>query len=176
MTSADEAPPPTLDLPAAADAPALAQPAVDRLVGAGLRVAVAESCTAGAVSARLALADGAGDCLVGALVAYDAAVKHRLLGVEPGPVVSRAAAEQMAAGVAHLFGVPVGLATTGVVGPARQEGRPVGCLWIALARDDEVRARQVQIAAAAPEAVRDRAVAAAIGALAGRVHLAATHR
>lgn len=147
------------------DAAALAQRVVDLLVGAERRLAVAESCTAGAVSAQLALADGAGSCLEGGIVAYDSEIKQRILGVEPGPVVSRSAAEQMATGVARVFGTAVGLSTTGVVGPARQEGQPVGRVWVGIARAGCARAEELQLPEGLPAAVRAAAVRAALDAL-----------
>ena len=60
----------------------------------------------------------------GAVVSYASEVKFDLLGVSPGPVVSEAAAAEMAAGVRRLLGADVGLALTGVAGPAEQDGVP----------------------------------------------------
>jgi PncC family amidohydrolase len=98
-------------------------------------------------------------------VAYDSEVKHRLLGVRPGPVVSRAAAEQMAQGAARAFRVGVGLATTGVVGPARQEGQPVGRVWVGVARHGHAWAHELQLGDGPPAVVRAGAVRAALRAL-----------
>ena len=62
------------------------------------------SLTGGMVSSSLAKAPGASSWLVGGVVAYMSEVKHEVLGVESGPVVTEAAALQMARGVARLFG------------------------------------------------------------------------
>ena len=81
----------------------------------------------------------------GPIVAYDSAVKRSVLGLQDGPVVTPEAAEAMAEGARRLLGAEVGLATTGVAGPAEQEGRPVGTLVVGLA-----------LPGAAPEAVELR--------------------
>src|ERR1700694_2888222 len=95
----------------------LAQRAVDLAWSVNARVAVAESCTAGALAAALALADGANACFLGGMIAFSPAAKYTLLGVSPGPVVSEAAARQMACGALQRFDADVAVATTGVIGP-----------------------------------------------------------
>ncbi|MGH9125041.1 MAG: competence/damage-inducible protein A [Acidimicrobiales bacterium] len=107
---------------------------------AGLSLAVAESLTGGLVGARITEVPGASDYFRGGLVSYASAVKYDLLGVPPGPVVSRAAAEAMAVGVAHLLGADVGLSVTGVAGPAEQDGQPAGTVWLGLALGSQVSA------------------------------------
>lgn len=102
------------------------------LCGLGYRVAVAESLTAGLVSARLASVPGASAWLAGAVVCYGEDVKRELLGVGPGPVVSERAAKEMALGVARLLHAQVGLSLTGVAGPETQDGQPVGTVFIGL--------------------------------------------
>ncbi len=65
----------------------------------GLSLATAESVTGGLVGARLTAIPGASDVFRGAIVSYATEVKQTLLGVGEGPVVSEAAARQMAHGV-----------------------------------------------------------------------------
>ena len=69
----------------------------------------------------------------GGLVAYASDVKRELLGLAAGPVVSPAAAKAMAAGVCRLMGADVGLATTGVAGPDKQEELPAGTVFAGIA-------------------------------------------
>jgi nicotinamide-nucleotide amidase len=104
----------------------------------GLTLAVAESLTGGLMGARICALPGCGDVYRGGVIAYEAAVKFKLLDVPEGPVVTAQAAEAMAAGVRAALGVDVGLATTGVAGPDEQEGQPVGTLFIGLALGDQV--------------------------------------
>jgi nicotinamide-nucleotide amidase len=95
----------------------------------GVRVAVAESLTGGSIAARLAATKGSSDWFLGGVVAYDRSVKHAVLGVPEGPVVSAEAALAMADGVAELLSADVALSVTGVAGPAEQDGQPVGTVF-----------------------------------------------
>jgi nicotinamide-nucleotide amidase len=74
------------------------------------------------------------------VVAYASEVKHDLLGVRPGPVVSEEAARDMAAGAARVLGADIGLALTGVGGPDPQDDQPPGTVWLAVHRDGDTRA------------------------------------
>jgi nicotinamide-nucleotide amidase len=103
------------------------------LVAAGLTIGVAESLTGGLVGSRFSAVPGASDWFRGSIVAYASEVKRKLLGVGDGPVVSEAAAEEMAAGAAAALGADIGLSLTGVAGPTEQDGQPVGTVWIGLA-------------------------------------------
>jgi nicotinamide-nucleotide amidase len=49
------------------------------------------------------------------------------------PVISAECAIAMAEGVRKIVGSDVGIAVTGVAGPAEQEGQPVGTVWLGLA-------------------------------------------
>jgi nicotinamide-nucleotide amidase len=99
----------------------------------GLTLAIAESLTGGYVSGRVCAVPGASEVFLGAVVGYGAEVKHKVLGVPEGPVVTEEAAMAMADGVRDLLGADVGLATTGVAGPDRAEGKPVGTVCLAVA-------------------------------------------
>ncbi len=77
---------------------------LDLLRARGLSLAVAESATGGLVAARITSVPGASDVFRGGVVSYASAVKHDLLGVPAGPVVSARAAEAMADGVRRLLG------------------------------------------------------------------------
>jgi nicotinamide-nucleotide amidase len=103
---------------------------LDLLRAKGLTLAVAESVSGGLVSGRLTDVAGASDVLRGAIVSYATEVKYDLLDVPVGPVVSAAAAEAMAVGVRRVLGADVGLALTGVAGPAEQEGVAVGTVYV----------------------------------------------
>ncbi|MEY3034422.1 MAG: hypothetical protein RLZ86_1044 [Actinomycetota bacterium] len=107
---------------------------IRRMTELGLTLAVAESVTGGLVSGRLTSIPGASHVLHGSVVSYASAVKHDVLRVPPGPVVSEAAAVAMADGVRRLLGTDIGLSLTGVAGPTEQDGQPIGTLWVGLSR------------------------------------------
>jgi nicotinamide-nucleotide amidase len=115
------------------------------LLDAGLTLGVAESVTGGLVGARITAVPGASEWFRGSIVSYDANVKYRLLDVPEGPVVSEEAAIAMATGATRALGADVGLAVTGVAGPAEAEGQPVGTVWMGLAIEGEASATLVHL-------------------------------
>ncbi|WP_314148154.1 CinA family protein [uncultured Leifsonia sp.] len=106
----------------------------DTAAASGVRIAVAESLTSGAISTALGSAPQASRWFVGGVVAYSEHVKFDVLGVEPGPVITAACAEQMAEGVARLLDAEVVAAVTGAGGPGPEEGRPAGTVFLAHGR------------------------------------------
>jgi PncC family amidohydrolase len=111
---------------------------LEALAGRGETLATAESLTGGLLSARLTDVPGASRSFVGGVVSYATRVKVTVLGVpaavvDEHGVVSEECALAMARGVRDRLGATWGLATTGVAGPDRQEGRAVGTVWIAVA-------------------------------------------
>lgn len=98
----------------------------------GMTLAVAESLTGGYLAGRICAVPGASDVFRGGVVSYASDVKHRLLDVPSGPVVTEEAAMAMADGVRELLGADVGMATTGVAGPGSAEGLPVGTVCLAV--------------------------------------------
>ena len=102
----------------------------------GWTFGVAESVTGGLVGGRLTNVPGSSRVFRGGVISYASDVKFSLLGVDEGPVVSEAAAAQMATGARRVLGCDVALALTGVAGPEEQDGRPVGTLCVAAAFPD----------------------------------------
>lgn len=127
----------------------------------GLSVATAESLTTGRVAAQLGAAPEAAEWFRGGLVAYHDEVKHELLGVPRGPVVSDPAVRQMARGAARLLGADVAVATTGAGGPSEQDGQPPGTVFVAVVRAGEVTCREFHFEGEPPEVVA-RTTAAAL--------------
>ena len=134
----------------------------------GLSLGLAESLTGGLVASRLVSVPGASAWFRGSVVAYDSAVKHDVLGVPEGPVVSEAAARAMAEGAARVLRAEVGLALTGVAGPDRQEGAEPGTVFIGLAVDASTEATRLHLPGDR-ERVRQYAAMAALDLL--RRHL-----
>ena len=99
---------------------------------AGRRIAVAESCTGGLVSAALTEVPGSSDVFECGIVSYSNDVKVELLKVatdvlETFGSVSIAVAWSMAQGALELSGADTVVAITGVAGPGGgSEKKPVG--------------------------------------------------
>jgi nicotinamide-nucleotide amidase len=106
------------------------------LVDKGLTIATAESCTGGAIAARIVSAVGASAYLMGGIVAYDNRIKQEFLGVSVQTLaehgaVSEATAIAMAEGVRARLGTSIGISSTGVAGPdGGSTEKPVGTVWI----------------------------------------------
>lgn len=115
------------------------------LVAQGRTLAVAESLTGGLVASRIVAVPGSSDWFEGGVVAYASQVKFDLLDVPGGPVISEAAAMAMADGVRRRLGADVGVATTGVAGPAEQEGQPPGTVWLGVAVGEDVTATFIRL-------------------------------
>jgi nicotinamide-nucleotide amidase len=102
-------------------------------------LALAESCTGGAIANRLTDVPGASKNFLGGIVAYSNEVKEKFLGVRAETlkqhgVVSEAVGREMAEGVRKKFGADFAIAVTGIAGPSGgTKGKPVGTVFIALA-------------------------------------------
>lgn len=100
-----------------------------------ISIAAAESLTGGLIGSELTSAGGASDFFMGSLVCYTDEAKRDIAGVPaavldgPGPV-SEAAAAALAEGAAQRLGADLGVSATGVAGPAEQDGRPVGTIFV----------------------------------------------
>ena len=114
------------------------------LVNQGLTLATAESMTGGLIASRLTDIPGSSQAFLGSVVSYANAVKHEVLNVPDGPVVSEQAVLSMARGVCEVLGADVSVAVTGVAGPEPQEGNRPGLVWIGTSVDGEVEAVEVR--------------------------------
>jgi nicotinamide-nucleotide amidase len=111
----------------------------------GVKVAAAESLTGGMISTALAMAGRSSEWFLGGLVAYASEVKHDVLDVPPGPVVSATAASAMARGVRRLLNADVAVAATGAGGPGGQDGREPGTVFLAFDGGDEHRVMRLYL-------------------------------
>jgi nicotinamide-nucleotide amidase len=118
---------------------------IDLLRERGQSLGVAESLTGGLMGARFTAVPGASDVFRGGIVSYASDVKFSLLGVPEGPVVTGQAAQAMAEGARRALQADVALATTGVAGPAEQEGQPVGTVFLGLAMEGVSEFQQIQL-------------------------------
>ncbi len=138
---------------------------VARLRAEHLTLATAESLTAGLGSYLAIDEPGAGEVVLGGIVAYAVAAKRAILGVAHDcDVVSAACASQMAIGAQRLFGAACAVAFTGVAGPEALDQHPVGQVIVA------VRCGGVETVAehrfvGDPDEVRIQTIAAAVAQL-----------
>ena len=107
----------------------------DLLRERGATVAVAESLTGGLIGAELTRHAGATDFFKGGLVLYSDEVKARVAGIDPGLLAEKGAISEEAAGAlaraaAERFGADLGLSATGVAGPAAQDDKPPGTVFV----------------------------------------------
>jgi nicotinamide-nucleotide amidase len=150
---------------------ALAARVAERLLGTGLTLAVAESCTGGWVAKACTDLPGSSGWFDGGVVTYSNQAKERILGVGADTIrragaVSEATVREMADGVLDRFGSDVAVAVSGIAGPdGGQPGKPVGTVWFAWAIDRgdqrEIRA-EVQVFEGDRESVRRQAVVRAL--------------
>ena len=135
------------------------------LIGRGLTLAVAESCTGGLLSSWLTDAAGSSAFFLAGYVTYSNEAKQAL-GVDTSLIaehgaVSEAVAGAMAEAAMRAARADAALAITGIAGPGGgTEAKPVGTVWIAAALHDrtvvrlhrfrgdraEIRARSAQAA------------------------------
>ena len=160
-----------LDAPPASAVPELAARVIATLTGRGLTLATAESLTGGLLCARLVDVPGSSAVVRGGVVAYATELKHRLLGVDAGLLAEQGAvhpevARQLSTGARRALEADFGLATTGVAGPAEQDGHPPGTVFVAVAQPaagaSAVRALRL---AGDREEIRARTVAAVLALL-----------
>jgi nicotinamide-nucleotide amidase len=153
------------------DAPGTDQMTVGSALEAELMVrssmlATAESLTGGRLGDVLSAAPGASDTYLGGVVSYSTDVKLKVLGVsketvDEHGVVSAECAEEMASGVRDLLGADFAVSTTGVAGPATQEDKPVGRVFIGVAGPAGVASRRFDFDGERAE-IREKTVKAAI--------------
>jgi nicotinamide-nucleotide amidase len=110
------------------------------LAESGSTVVTAESCTGGLIAERITDVPGSSVYFRGGVVAYSNEAKMSLLGVpmdliEAHGAVSEPVVRAMAEGALRRFETDFAVATSGISGPAGGTAeKPVGLVWIALAR------------------------------------------
>ncbi len=103
----------------------------------GWRMAVAESCTGGLISALVTEIPGSSDVFERGFVTYHNEAKVEMLGVKPGILkkhgaVSEEVAVEMAEGALSNSGADISVAVTGIAGPGGgTKTKPVGLVHIA---------------------------------------------
>ncbi len=123
-------------------------------------VSTCESCTGGYIASQLTSHAGSSHWFQGALVTYQIELKERLAYVpaatiERYGVVSREVAEAMASGVRQACRSTIGIAITGVAGPAGGTTEtPVGTVCIAIATARGIYSARLQLTGSRQEIIR----------------------
>jgi nicotinamide-nucleotide amidase len=132
-------------------------------------VASAESLTGGRLATIFSEVPGSSSTFKGGVVSYATEMKIEVLGVseqivDTHGVVSAECAEAMAQGVRSLTGATYGVSTTGVAGPAEQEGKPPGTVFVGVAGPGGVTAVSLELEGDR-SAITHQTVEAALAAL-----------
>jgi nicotinamide-nucleotide amidase len=115
-------------------------PLVAALRARGWRLATAESCTGGLIAATCTALAGSSDWFERGFVTYSNAAKNEQLGVPVALIalhgaVSEPVVRAMAEGALEQSTADIAVAVTGIAGPGgATPGKPVGLVWLALAR------------------------------------------
>lgn len=148
----------------------LPQLLVDALTKKKLRVATAESCTGGMISAAITSVSGASGVFDCGVCSYANFIKNKLVGVKEetlatyGAVADRTAME-MARGVRILSGADIGISTTGIAGPlGGTPYKPVGLVYIGVSTERGLRSEKMLLGEgdADRQRIRELATAAAL--------------
>lgn len=126
---------------------------VDRLLKHGLTLTLAESVTGGMIAATLISVPGASATIKGGVVAYSPEAKQKYLGVREETMrehglISRQVAREMAVGAVKSLNTSVGVAVTGIAGPATTENKPVGLYYFCIIVRDRAYDFKGQVSAA----------------------------
>ena len=120
----------------------------DLLKVCGLKIAVAESCTAGLISRRLTNVAGSSAYFDRGAITYSNGAKHEMLGIPPELIdrfgaVSAEVAAAMAKGILSAAHVDLGIAATGIAGPeGGSDTKPVGLVYVAVATRQDVKTEE----------------------------------
>jgi len=113
-------------------------------------VAVAESCTGGALGSRITAVPGSSDYFLGGFITYTDRLKQELLGVPRALLLEHSAASEAVAGaMAHgaraRTGATYALSVTGVAGPeGGTEEIPAGTVFVGLASGEGTTTRSIR--------------------------------
>jgi nicotinamide-nucleotide amidase len=109
------------------------------LIDRGETLAVAESCTGGAIASKFTAQAGASAYFLCGVVSYSNEAKSKVLGVDMSDItqygaVSEQVAVAMAKGAKVISGANFAISTTGIAGPTGGSAeKPVGTVWIGVA-------------------------------------------
>lgn len=114
----------------------------------GVKIASAESCTGGLVSAAVTAVSGSSSVIELGVCSYSNRIKELVLGVSENTLAQHSeysvqCAEEMALGAIRLSGADFAVSTTGVAGPTGgTELHPVGEVCIAVRSRERVHSKR----------------------------------
>ncbi|MEQ1685497.1 MAG: CinA family protein [Burkholderiaceae bacterium] len=139
----------------------------------GLKIATAESCTGGLIAAACTAVAGSSDWFERGFVTYSNEAKTESLGVDAALIaavgaVSEEVARAMAEGALLHSRAQLAVAVTGIAGPGgATKGKPVGTVWLALARQGGAVQSELLTLGGDRAAVREQTVQHALNCLLG---------
>jgi len=131
-------------------------------------LATAESCTGGMIAAACTDRAGSSEWFERGFVTYSNAAKTQMLGVDPGLIaghgaVSAEVACAMAEGALAHSDATWSVAVTGIAGPGgATPGKPVGTVWLAIARHGSAAVPELLQLTGDRAAIREQTVALAL--------------
>lgn len=143
----------------------------EALIQSKKTLALAESCTGGALCSAFVELPGASAYLLGSVVSYSDSWKTHFLGVDPKILEEKGAVSeetvlQMVEGLFRETGADFALATSGIAGPTGgSKEKPVGTLWVGFATRGGVPGARHFTGPAERGAFRQFAVKEALGVL-----------
>lgn len=129
-------------------------------------LSLAESCTGGYLAHLFTSLPGASDVFVGGAVSYSYEMKEQMLGVKHDTLrqtgaVSEETVREMVEGALRNFSSDYAIAVTGIAGPGGgTPDKPVGTVWIAVARKDKTVAKKYQFGNKRTQNIERTAIAA----------------
>lgn len=141
----------------------------------GLKIAAAESCTGGMISAAITGVSGSSAVIELGVCSYSNRIKREILGVNGQTLdtlseYSAECAEEMARGVLKLSGADLAVSTSGVAGPSGgTDDTPVGTVYICVSDRYGTSSERAEFPNNGRENIRAAAVQKALTMLLGRL-------
>ncbi|MFZ3587848.1 competence/damage-inducible protein A [Bacillus sp. DJP31] len=145
------------------DDTSLAIEVMTKLQNHNLTISCAESVTGGLFSQNLTRLPGASNVVGGGVVCYSNEIKQNVLNVSANTLqsfgaVSEACAKELAENIKKMMRTDIGISFTGVAGPDPLEEKPVGTVYVGIARQNGVTKVYSLTLAGGRDSIRERAV------------------
>ena len=130
------------------DSTRLSQALNKALLDSGKKIGLAESCTGGLIASKITSEAGSSEVFEAGFVVYSNRIKASILGVDTNLLdkygaVSEEVVRAMALGALSASAADCVLAISGIAGPGGgSDAKPVGTVWMAWGRRDDIKARQ----------------------------------